>query len=130
MANCETKFQLILLNSPGRYDYGKIHWSGSDARVASGHDGPTRHQRRALSARRSVGRITSQWKLRSLGNHRDGVASLAIPDTRRRTEDPRISESTVICELTLSIRARAVQLRREQRLRLPDAIICATALEF
>src|SRR5436190_19351058 len=36
----------------------------------------------------------------------------------------------VICELTLSIRARAVQLRREQRLRLPDAIVCATALEF
>ena len=36
----------------------------------------------------------------------------------------------VICELTLPIRARAVQLRREQRLRLPDAIVCATALEF
>src|SRR5256885_1172736 len=65
MANWETKFQLILLNSPGRYDYGKIHWSGSDTRVASGHDGPTRHQRRAVSARRSVGRTTSQWKLRS-----------------------------------------------------------------
>src|SRR5881394_2016909 len=97
MANWETKFQLILLNSPGRYDYGKIHWSGSDARVASGHDGPTRHQRRALSARRSVGRTTSQWKLRSLGNQRDGVASLAIPDTRRRTEGPRISDST--CDL-------------------------------
>ena len=36
----------------------------------------------------------------------------------------------VICELTLPIRARAVQLRREQRLRLPDAIVCATAIEF
>ena len=36
----------------------------------------------------------------------------------------------VICELTPSIRARAVQLRREQRLRLPDAIVRATALEF
>ena len=36
----------------------------------------------------------------------------------------------LICELTVSIRARAVQLRREQRLRLPDAIVCATALEF
>src|SRR3954464_8448483 len=94
MANCETKFQLILLNSPGRYDYGKIHWSASDARVASGHDGPTRHQRRALSAGWPPCRTASQWKLRSLGNHRDGVASLAIPDTRRRTEGPRISDST------------------------------------
>jgi predicted nucleic acid-binding protein len=36
----------------------------------------------------------------------------------------------VICELTPSIRTRAVQLRREQRLRLPDAIICATAMDF
>jgi predicted nucleic acid-binding protein len=34
-----------------------------------------------------------------------------------------------ICELTPAIRARAVQLRREQRLKLPDAIICATAIE-
>jgi predicted nucleic acid-binding protein len=36
----------------------------------------------------------------------------------------------VICELTPSIRTRAVQLRREQRLKLPDAIVCATAMEF
>jgi len=48
-------------------------------------------------------------------------------------EEQKIREflsQLVICELTLSIRARAVQLRREQRLRLPDAIVCATALEF
>jgi predicted nucleic acid-binding protein len=36
----------------------------------------------------------------------------------------------VICELTSSIRARAVQLRKEQYLKLPDAIVCATAMEF
>ena len=36
----------------------------------------------------------------------------------------------VICELTPSIRNRAVRLRREQRLRLPDAIVCATAMDF
>jgi predicted nucleic acid-binding protein len=35
-----------------------------------------------------------------------------------------------ICELTPSIRARAVQLRKEQHLKLPDAIVCATAMEF
>jgi predicted nucleic acid-binding protein len=35
-----------------------------------------------------------------------------------------------ICELTQSIRARAVQLRKEQRVKLPDAIVCATAMEF
>src|SRR5438874_13135842 len=107
MANCETKFQLILLNSPGRYDYGKIHWSGSDARVASGHDGPTRHQRRALSARRWVGRTTSQLKLRCLGNHRDGL--LAWPSLTPE-EEQKIREflsQLVICELTLSFRACA-----------------------
>ena len=36
----------------------------------------------------------------------------------------------VICELTPSIRARAVQLRRQKQLKLPDAIVCATAIEF
>ncbi|HEX7517234.1 MAG TPA: PIN domain-containing protein [Chthoniobacterales bacterium] len=36
----------------------------------------------------------------------------------------------VICELTPSIRARAVQLRREEHLKLPDAAVCATAMEF
>jgi len=36
----------------------------------------------------------------------------------------------VICELTPTIRARAVQLRREQHLKLPDAVVCATAMEF
>jgi predicted nucleic acid-binding protein len=35
-----------------------------------------------------------------------------------------------ICELTASIRARAVALRRAERLKLPDAIIVATAQEF
>jgi predicted nucleic acid-binding protein len=36
----------------------------------------------------------------------------------------------VVCELTPSIRARAVVLRKEQHLKLPDAIVCATAMEF
>ena len=34
-----------------------------------------------------------------------------------------------LCELTAPIRARAVRLRREHGLKLPDAIVCATALE-
>jgi len=48
-------------------------------------------------------------------------------------EERRVREflgQLVICELTPSIRARAVQLRREQHLKLPDAIVCATAMEF
>jgi predicted nucleic acid-binding protein len=36
----------------------------------------------------------------------------------------------VICDLTPSIRARAVQLRKEHHLKLPDAVVCATAIEF
>lgn len=37
--------------------------------------------------------------------------------------------TVTLCELTPAIRQRAVRLRREKRLKLPDAIICATALE-
>jgi hypothetical protein len=36
----------------------------------------------------------------------------------------------VVCELTPVIRARAVRIRKEQHLKLPDAIVCATAMEF
>ena len=50
------------------------------------------------------------------------------------TEDEKsvrdfIAQLTVY-ELTPSIRNRAVQLRKAERLKLPDAIVCATALEF
>jgi predicted nucleic acid-binding protein len=34
-----------------------------------------------------------------------------------------------ICDLTPSIRLPAVALRRAERLKLPDAIICATTIE-
>ena len=47
-------------------------------------------------------------------------------------EEERVNAflSTVtLCDLTPAIRARAVRLRREERLKLPDAIVCATALE-
>jgi len=37
--------------------------------------------------------------------------------------------SITLCELTAAIRTRAVELRRREGLKLPDAIICATALE-
>jgi predicted nucleic acid-binding protein len=36
----------------------------------------------------------------------------------------------MICELTPAIRQQAVQIRREHHLKLPDAIVCATAMEF
>jgi predicted nucleic acid-binding protein len=48
-------------------------------------------------------------------------------------EENRVREflgQLFICELTPSIRARAVQLRREEHLKLPDAVVCATAMEF
>ena len=38
-------------------------------------------------------------------------------------------KSVVLCELTAGIRQVAVRLRRERRLKLPHAIVCATALE-
>lgn len=48
------------------------------------------------------------------------------------TEEIRIKaflQSVTLCELTAAVRKLAVRLRREERLKLPDAIICATALE-
>jgi predicted nucleic acid-binding protein len=38
-------------------------------------------------------------------------------------------ETLVVCDLTPAIRTRAIQLRRSGGLKLPDAIICATAIE-
>src|SRR6266480_4679676 len=60
-------------------------------RAASGNDRAARHERRALSSRRPVGRATSRWKLRGVGDHGNGVARLAVAHDRRRKEDPRIS---------------------------------------
>ncbi len=57
---------------------------------------------------------------------------LAWP-TLRPDEEKRVREflrQVTVCELTPAIRARAVTLRKEQRLRLPDAVVCATALDF
>lgn len=48
-------------------------------------------------------------------------------------EEKRVREflgQLTICELTPSIRARAVSLRKTQNLKLPDAVVCATAIEF
>ena len=48
-------------------------------------------------------------------------------------EETRVNaflSSVTICDLSPAIRMRAVRLRRGERLRLPDAIVCATALEI
>jgi predicted nucleic acid-binding protein len=39
-------------------------------------------------------------------------------------------EAVSICELSASIRTRAVELRKRHLLKLPDAVVCATAMEF
>ena len=57
---------------------------------------------------------------------------LAWPSSTE-TEEDRIREflkAVTVCELTAPIRARAVELRKLQHLKLPDAIVCATAMEF
>ena len=40
----------------------------------------------------------------------------------------RFINSLTVCELTPAVRLRAVALRRDEHLKLPDAIICATAI--
>src|SRR5262249_3767461 len=53
--------------------------------------------------------------------------SLTVEEEKRVRE---FLEQLVICELTPPIRTKAVQLRRAQHLRLPDAVVCATAMEL
>ncbi len=57
---------------------------------------------------------------------------LAWPSLTREEEERvrALLQQLTICELTSSIRARAVALRKEQHLKLPDAVVCATAIEF
>jgi predicted nucleic acid-binding protein len=53
--------------------------------------------------------------------------SLTVEEEKRVRE---FLEQLVVCELTPPIRTKAVQLRRAQHLRLPDAVVCATAMEL
>jgi predicted nucleic acid-binding protein len=56
---------------------------------------------------------------------------LAYP-TLTPSEEERVRQfiaNLTLCELTPAIRVRAIALRRTERLKLPDAIICATAIE-
>jgi predicted nucleic acid-binding protein len=57
---------------------------------------------------------------------------LAWPSLSEREENKvrEFLNAVTICELTPSIRARAVELRKLQNLKLPDAVVCATAMEF
>ena len=57
---------------------------------------------------------------------------LAWPSLSRDEEKSvrEFLQHLTVCELTPSIRERAVTLRKEQHLKLPDAVVCATAMEF
>jgi|SRR5207248_1724812 len=119
MAIEKLRLGLTWPNSRGQCDYRKTRCRGSNACAASGNDWPARYQRRTLSTWRSAGRATSGWKLRRVGNHRDGAELLAWPSLSVE-EEKKIREflgQVAICELTPSIRARAVQLRKEQHLK-------------
>src|SRR5947207_10214643 len=85
----------------------------SQQRAASGNDRAARHERRALSSRRPVGRATSRWKLRRVGDHGNGGARVAVAHDRRRKESPRIPRAG--CDLRIdsidSWASRAAQER-------------------
>lgn len=53
--------------------------------------------------------------------------SLSAPEAERVRQ---LLQQLTICELTAPIRARAVALRKAHNLKLPDAVVCATAMEF
>jgi predicted nucleic acid-binding protein len=65
-------------------------------------------------------RLLRKWKL------------LAWPSLSEQ-EEKKIREflkAVTLCELTASIRSRAVELRKLHHLKLPDAVVCATAMEI
>lgn len=95
----------------------------------NGNDRTTRHERRALSPRRPTRRAIAS------GDYGVSVITemelLAWPTLTDEEEEKvrTFLECVIVCELTSPIRERAVRLRRSERLKLPDAIICAIALE-
>lgn len=130
MANGKRKALLIWRDSRGPSDCRKIRSHGSSECAASGHDWPARHKYRALSAWWPTSRTASDRILRRIGHHRNGTPRLASLTSTEEKKVREFLEGLVVCELTPSIRGRAVELRREQHLKLPDAIVCATAMEL
>ena len=57
---------------------------------------------------------------------------LAWPSLTEQEENKvrEFLNAVTICELTAPIRARAIELRKLKHLKLPDAVVCATAMEF
>lgn len=57
---------------------------------------------------------------------------LAWPSLTAQEED-RVRDflqHLALCELTAATRARAIALRKAHQLKLPDAVVCATAMEL
>jgi predicted nucleic acid-binding protein len=124
------KVRLISRDSREPSDCRKIRSHGSSVSAASGHDGPARHKRRAVSAWWPPGRTGSTGPYGiSVITEMELLAWPSLTPAEEKTVREFLGQ-LVVCELTRAIRARAVQLRKEHHLKLPDAIVCATAKEF
>ena len=79
------------------------------------------------------GRMTSPLPVGSYGiSVITEIELLAWPSLTER-EETKVREflkAVTLCELTASIRAKAVELRKLRHLKLPDAVVCATAMEL
>jgi len=79
------------------------------------------------------GRILSPLPIGSYGVSVITEMELLAWPSLTEQEEKRVREflkAVAVCELTASIRGRAVELRKRQHLKLPDAVVCATAMEF
>src|SRR6267378_4865770 len=111
MASGKRKVPPIWRDSREPSDCRKIRSHGSSECAASGHDWPARNERCLVSARWSAGRPlpTGSYGVSVITE----MELLAWPSLTTEDEEKvrEFLDKLVICELTPSIRARAVQLR-------------------
>jgi predicted nucleic acid-binding protein len=94
----------------------------------TGHEAAARHQRRAVPAGGPPRRTASRRRV--LVSVITELELLSYPSltVHERFQIDRFLRDVSIVELTQNIKEGVIKLRREHRLKLPDAIIAATAL--
>src|SRR5437867_1271626 len=108
----------------GRLSCRVTHSPGSAGLVGSGNDRLARDKRRAYLL---GGRMATPLPAGTYGvSVITEMELLAWPSLTTKEEQTvrAFLGQLVICELTPAIRARAVSLRKVERLKLPDAVVC------
>lgn len=119
----------ISRNSEECCAWTKTRSHGNSGCAGSGSDGLARYERPLYLL---GGRLASPLPPGDYGVSVITQMELLSWPSLTKEEAKRVNaflSTLTFCDLTPAIRVRAVCLRREERLKLPDAIVCATALE-